>query len=217
MYGVSISFQPLSRPEPFLFPGRVMDLHSHVHPDDEEVEVESDAESPVCRYTFCKCLPCQSGRMSFSAALPECPHVSGIDKCSSCHFPEEREPVFDICLQFQVSCLVGDEEGLIRQRESRPDSACLPASQAVCPSGIEMFVKREGCRIAVCISRSCKQSGGDGLSVAPAESPGLADCQLRPDILALRSVPYHSGSGGILCHKRLESAEDIAGNVKLEP
>ena len=127
------------------------------------------------------------------------------------------EPVFYICFELHVSGLVRDEECPVHRGKTRADCACLPSSEAVGATGIEMLFKRKGGGIAVCISCPSKKPCRHCLSVPLAESPSLCHSQLCPDILRKRRVPDHSCPQVVLVHQRLEGAENIAGYVKLKP
>ena len=49
---ISIAFEPLCRLDPFVSTGRIMDLHSEIQAENEEIEIEANASSPVHCYAF---------------------------------------------------------------------------------------------------------------------------------------------------------------------
>ncbi len=131
-----------------------MHFHTHVQPYQEEIEIQAQADSPVCGDALSQCLEIEHGSASCRIIIFQCPDISGISEYRSFKFPEHIEPVFQIGFQSHVSCLVRDYERTVPFRKSRADSPCLPSSQTVGSSSVKMLLEREGIGISVCMSGS---------------------------------------------------------------
>jgi len=63
MEGEVVTVQPLCRIHPFLFTGRIVNLHTQVEAQQEETEIQSDACTPVGGNAFSQPVPAEYGRI----------------------------------------------------------------------------------------------------------------------------------------------------------
>ena len=103
MQGKVVSFEPLSRIHPFVNPCRVMYLHTHIDAKQEESEVESDSNTPVCRDAFREIVPSEDCRIILRGILMlECPYITCVKEHGSVQFPYDVETILYVCLEQQI-------------------------------------------------------------------------------------------------------------------
>ena len=84
-----------------------MDLHTHIDAKEEESEVESDSNTPVCRDAFREIVPSEYRRIILMGILMlECPYIACVKEHGSVQFPYDIETILDVGLELHVSGLV---------------------------------------------------------------------------------------------------------------
>ena len=140
-----------------------MDADANVETQDKEVEIVAEAEASAEGYVVSEVLGVDGSTRAVFVGLHE-PYVACVEEDGTVEVADERETVLDVGFKFHVAGLVRDYEGVIHLRKTRTDCSCLPSSQTVGTSCIEVFFERKCSRVSVCVTSSGKESCSNGLA-----------------------------------------------------
>ena len=214
MYPV-IAVQPLvgGHPALSLGTGGVPEADTHVQANQNQVQVEPEAETPVHGNALRKVGKAELARGILSG---EEPYVAGIHEQGPFQLGNEREAILYVGFYLEVANLAGNGKTIGSVGGAGAQGAGLPAPHGHGAAGVKVLLYRRRRGIAIGKGGSALPVQGQRLPVFLAEAENLAQVQVKTDILRIRRLPNQILLV-FLRKQALEQAQHIAGHIHGQP